>query len=421
MNKKEYIIKIICAVVIIMLGGFAIFMAIKEDGSKNDPKVSPTPTMDVEPIKVSDFTYDIIKLVNEEKNSNYLISPYNIEIALNMLRDGAEDNTKNEFDKAIGNRTINDVSVKDKINIANVVFIKNNYKNDIKSDYTKVLTNKYDAEILYDEYKEPTVINNWVKEKTNGMIDKLLNKIDDNFILGVASALAIDVKWEQEFECIDTRSEEFTKIDNSKMNTEMMHQTYEYGADYFKTNDAEGIILPYQKEENSDIELEFIGILPNNSVNDYVKSLNKNKITDILNNKTKANSKLHIDLSLPRFSYDYELDNFTHVLNRLGIIDAFNPSKANFKKMMDSSNTNLYVGQAIHKTKIELNESGTKAAAVTFFGVEGAMIQEPDYEIKKILFNKPFVYIIREKNAGEILFFGTVFEPNKWEGSTCKN
>ena len=88
---------------------------------------------------------------------------------------------------------------------------------------------------------------------------------------------------------------------------------------------------------------------------------------------------------------------------------------------MDSKDTNLYVNTAIHKTKIELNEKGTKAAAVTYFGLDKATAVRPDYEVRNIVFNKPFVYIIREKNTGEILFFGTVYEPNIWNGSTCEN
>ena len=83
---------------------------------------------------------------------------------------------------------------------------------------------------------------------------------------------------------------------------------------------------------------------------------------------------------------------------------------------------NVYVGEAVHKTRIELNEKGTKAAAVTYFGMfKNAMEIENDYEEVDIKFNKPFIYLIREKNTSELLFFGTVFEPNKWEGMTCSN
>ena len=73
---------------------------------------------------IGNYNVDLIKKFHElDNNKNYLISPYNIELALNMLRDGAEGNTLKELDNVLGKREINDVSVKDKIGIANAVFI----------------------------------------------------------------------------------------------------------------------------------------------------------------------------------------------------------------------------------------------------------------------------------------------------------
>ena len=80
---------------------------------------------------------------------------------------------------------------------------------------------------------------------------------------------------------------------------------------------------------------------------------------------------------------------------------------------------NLYVGEAIHKTHIDLNEKGTKAAAVTYFGMYKATSVMKQPERVKVTFDKPFMYMIRDSKTKEILFFGTVYEPNKWNGSTC--
>ena len=415
MDKKE---KLKRSIIIIIIMVIAIVSIMKSRERRK--RIEKEKEQAQEVVKTGNFNTDIIKIsYNKANNSNYLISPYNIEIALDMLRVGADGNTKDEIDKVIGNRKINDVSIKDKLNIANGIFIKDIYKNDVKENFTNKLKTDYQAEILYDEYKEPTVINNWVKEKTNGMIDKLLDNMSSDFVLGIASALAIDVKWTNSFECNQTTSEEFTKIDNSKMNTEMMHQTYTKNVQYIKNNEVEGIIIPYATE-NDKVELEFVGIIPNN-VNEYINNLTNDKINNLFTNTKLATDKLHINLSLPRFTYSYEVGDFIKVLEDLGINDAFDPIKANFKKMIELGE-NVYVGQAIHKTKIELNEKGTKAAAVTYFGMfKNSAMMEKDYDEIDIKFNKPFIYLIREKNTGEILFFGTVFEPNKWEGSTCSN
>ena len=416
MDKKERLKRSVIIIIIMVIAVVSIINSRERRARKNKEKETMQNVQ-----TVGDYNIDIIKVTNaDSKNKNYLISPYNIEIALNMLREGADGNTKDEIDKVIGNRTINDVSVKDKISIANAIFIKDIYKNDVKKDFINTLETKYQSEVLYDKFQNPSVINNWVKEKTNGMIEKVVDQISDDYVMGLASALALDVKWLNSFECNKTTSEEFIKIDNNKMNVEMMHQQYTSNAKYIKNDEVDGIILPYDIEESGK-ELEFVALLPNTSVNDYINNLTSDKLNSLFNNPVLAKNNLHINLSLPRFTYDYEVNDFIGVLEKMGINDAFNPSKANFKKMIEIDE-NVYVGEAVHKTKIELNEKGTKAAAVTYFGMyKNSAAIDNNFEEINIKFNKPFVYMIREKNTGEILFFGTVFEPNKWEKTTCSN
>ncbi len=409
MNKKKKIVIAIICLLVIIAGVIAFCKMKKTEPKKEEPKVEI----------VGNYNVDIIKTTyRETDNENYLISPYNIEIALNMLRDGANGKTKEEIDKVIGNRTINDVSIKDKLNIANAVFIKDIYKDDVKKDYMNILDTKYNADVLYDKFETPDVINNWVKEKTNGMIPKILDRMSKDYVMGLASALALDVEWDNAFECIGTTSEEFTKANKSKMQAEMMHKEYTYNAKYIKNDEMEGIILPYQTEEK---ELEFVAILPKDGVDKYINNLTEDKLNNITNGFSDATSKMHVNLSLPRFTYAYDVKDFIKVLKTMGIVTAFDEVLADFSNMIQLDE-NVYVGEAIHKTKIELNEKGTKAAAVTYFGLEKATgLFEKDYEEIDIKFNKPFVYMIREKATGEILFFGTVFEPNEWKGSTCSN
>ncbi len=372
---------------------------------------------------VGNYNVDIIKKFHEiDDNSNYLISPYNIEIALNMLREGADGKTKEELDKVLGNRIISDVSVKDKIGIANGIFIKDIHKDKVQKEFYNIMNTKYHSEVIYDSFTSPDKINDWVKEKTNNMIPKILDKMNDDFVMGLASALSIDVKWLSEFKCDETLSEEFTKIDNSKINVEMMHKLLKNSQyKYFKTDDAEGVIIPYRKENDSNIELEFVGILPNDNVDTFIKNLTFEKLNNFDKDVQVAGESLHINLSLPRFKYDYDAKYFIDILKEMGIIDAFDKDKANFKKMI-ILDENVYVGEAIHKTHIELNEVGTKAAAITYFGMfENSAYMPNESKVIDIKFNKPFIYMIRDKNSKEILFFGTVYEPNIWNGSTCDN
>lgn len=422
MDKKEMVKRSFLIIVIVIVAIISMYKARERRIRKQKEKDNIVEKKDGFNT-TGNFNIDLIKKFHEvDSNRNYLISPYNIEIGLNMLRDGALGKTKEEFDKVLGNRTINDVSVKDKIGIANAVFIKNEYKDDVKRDYYNILNTKYNSDVIYDEFVKPDKINNWVKEKTNGMISKILDQMNKDFVMGLASALAIDVKWMDEFECTSTTSEKFTKINDEKINAQMMHKTFENNNyKYFKNEDSEGIIIPYQRENNSNIKLEFIGILPTLNVDDFIKNIEKEKLDNIDKNTKLASDKLHINLSLPRFKYDFDANKFIDILKNIGIKEAFNPDNANFRKMIEITDYNVYVGEAIHKTHIDLNEVGTKAAAITYFGMykNSAMINPEEYETIDIKFNKPFIYMIREANTKEILFFGVVYEPNIWNGSTC--
>ena len=354
------------------------------------------------------------------KKANYLISPYSIEVALNMLRDGASDETKKEIDKVINTRKITDLTIKDRVGVANAIFIKNKYERNVLSSYKDNLKDNYDAQIILDEFNVPDKINNWVNEKTNGMIPKILEEMDPYFVLGLANALAIDVEWQSPFECNNTKEEEFTKNDGTKINVEMMHKN---AYQYIKKDNLEGIILPYQNYD-SNIELEFVGLLPenidnyiNNQLEQDVKNLNNLIKTPVSNEKKEQ----VVRLSLPRFTYDSGIDKFKELLQNMGIKKVFS-SNAEFSNMVENIEEGVYVSDAIHKTHIELMEKGTKAAAVTYFGIKANGIYNPkEKEYINITFNKPFIYLIREKNTGEILFFGTVYEPNLWNGSTCNN
>ena len=360
----------------------------------------------------TDFNIKLIKTVNSNYNSNYLISPYSIEVALNMLKEGSDNNTKTEIESVVGNRKIPLLS-SNKVKIANAIFIKDIYKKYIEKDFKNNLNNNYKAEILYDEFKKPDVINNWVNKNTDGMIPKILDNMSKDFVLGLANAIAIDVKWNSEFECINTTSEKF----DEKIDVEMMHKSYSSNAKYFENDNSKGIIIPY--EDN----LEFVGILPNKDINTYINNLD---IDTIDKNITNASNKIHINLSLPRFSYSFDLKNFKDILKSMGIKDAFDMNTADFTNIINKENliksdiNNLYVGEAIHKSYIDLNEKGTKAAAVTYFGMFKATAMLDEYETIDIKFNKPFVYMIRDTDTKEILFFGTVYEPNVWKGSTCE-
>ena len=347
-----------------------------------------------------------------------------------MLKEGANGKTKEQIEKVLPDRKISDISVKNKVNVANALFIKDYYKKLIINDFKIDLIDNYNSEILYDEFKTPDVINNWVNRKTDGMIKKLLNNINEDFVLGLANAIAVDVEWEKTFDCSDTTKESFTKTNGKKINVEMMHNKYNSSDfKYLETKNAKGILIPYQsynsttgKEDyDNGRHLEFIAILPNDTVDKYIENLTEKELNNLINSAKEASSDYEIHLALPRFKYEYSVDNFKEALISLGIKDAFDPENANFTGIMKQTDMkdNIYVSTAIHKTYIDLNKKGTRAAAVTYFGLDSYAALPQEKDIVNIEFNKPFVYMIRDSKTKDVIFFGAVTEPNLWEGKTC--
>lgn len=396
--KKKIII--VCLVILLVLGG--IFIGIK---MKNNKKTTRDDEVTIEPsISKGDFDYNLIHLVNKN-TKNYLISPYSIGYALSMLKDGAKDETLTQLNELLGNTKYDKFeNVEDRIGIANAIFIKNIYKDDISSNYLNTLKNKYDSEIIFNELINADPINNWVKNKTYNMIDKIIETIDKDFVLGLVNAIAIDVEWKTKFEEENT----YDGTWNNDKKVSMMHSSNT--VTYIENDKAKGIIKDYKKY--GDTELEFIAILPNDNLQEYINNFNKEELDSILSNKKVPDSNLDIKLTIPKFSYDYQYEKLKDDLISIGVVDVFDGTKSNLRNMLtDDSILQLYASDVIHKTHIELSESGTKAAAVTFIPIFKNTAMPQEKEVINIVFDKPFLYIIKDKNSDNIWFFGTVYNP----------
>lgn len=161
-------------------------------------------------------------------------------------------------------------------------------------------------------------------------------------------------------------------------------------------------------------QMEFIVIMPNEDLANYVENFGTDTLKSISDNLILASKiKYGLDISIPRFSFDYDL-NLENNLKTLGITDAFSSDLADFSNM--SSKSPLWVGGALHKANIDFTEKGAKASAVTVISMTDEAIElvnkNKPIEIK---IDKPFMYLIRDKKTSEIWFVGTVYKPNSWE------
>ena len=256
-------------------------------------------------ISEKDFSLSVFKRTSANTSSNFLVSPYSMSVALNMLKDGAEGDTKAQIENALRGTNTKPLD-NDSVHIANAIFIKEEHKDQIKKSYIDLLGDNYKADYIYDKFNTPDVINKWVNKETDGMIPSILDDISKDFVLGLANAIAIDVKWANQFECLNTRKEEFN-TPNGKMDVEMMHQQYSYDvASYISSEKANGVILQYEKDTN----LEYVAIMPDGDIDEYIKDLTIEELSELDSSRIDADRNTNIHLSIPRYSYTFDYRSF---------------------------------------------------------------------------------------------------------------
>lgn len=195
------------------------------------------------------------------------------------------------------------------------------------------------------------------------------------------------------------------------------------------TDDKVKVFAKDLKEYNG-TKLQYVGIMPiNESLDKYVENINEKDINKIIENLKELKSEnfkkgviTKITGYIPKFKFEYEL-NLKNDLNKLGVTDIFEKGKANLTEFSD--NNELYVGNALHKANIEFTQEGIKATAATLAGGLGAggsfdYIYDVPVEEIDLTFNKPYMFLIRDKSNGEVWFTGTVYEPLLWENEPFK-
>lgn len=383
MKRKEmlFIIGALLICSIFLLTGYIVH---NKKGSGTKPNISLN--------KNNKFDYKFIKQI--EGNDNTLVSPLSMAYLLSMIQSGAKGSTLNELNIVLDNYDLQPMeNIDSKISMANSMWINNKYKNDIDNTFATALKINYHSEVLYDEFINADNINKWVSEKTYNMINELfpsdsVNSADT--IMALVNAIGINFKWDEEFDCNKTLMGNF--LDK---NVYMMNSNEKYIASDYYT----GFIKDYEKlSDNS--QYEFIGLLPKKDIQDVINNLSNDVIKDSI-----TESEAHIQI--PRFKYEYNVNNVKGILESLGIKDMFNKEKANFGGIAED----IYVSSIVQKTYIDFMESGTKAAASS----GGAFDITSAAEEKEVIFNKPFVYLIRKKGSNNIYFIGIVNTPIEYD------
>ncbi len=412
--------KILIAVIAILLIAGIAFVGLKTAGlietKKEEPK-QEEPRQE-EPIThrddlKDDLVFAFLKLENDKKNKIY--SPLSIRYALQILAEGAEGESKEQLDAVLGEYNTNKHSAIEKhLGFGNALFIRDSYFKNVKQDYLDTVKEKYDADIIEDKFENADNVNAWIEERTLGMIKKMLKDNDVNdpdLKLIIVNALSIDMEWEHQFDGEGTHGGTFTKADGKTMTAQMMHETFEDDSlAYYMDDDVTAVRLNLKEYEGT--KFEFYAIMPRGDLPSYVEKFTLedfNKITADM--KDASSNKDGVSLSIPRFDFEVDLQ-FVRDLRSLGIENIFDPAKAGLTKIVDKDVPPLFVGDAKHKAKIEFSEKGVKAAAVTVIMVKDSAMPVQK-EPLRININKPFMFVIKDKQTNDIWFVGAVYEPEE--------
>ena len=355
------------------------------------------------------FGFKLLRdLQKRQPDTNIMISPLSISIALTMTYNGAVGETQRAMAgvleiESLGIETVNrsnaalrnsleNTDPKVEIAIANSIWSRQGV--DFNPTFLDRNRELFEAEIRslnFNDPQAPEIINSWVDTNTNGKINQIVQRIDQATLIFLINAIYFKGSWQKEFDKSATRDGIFHLSDGRQKRVKMMYRKGAYP--HFRGENFEAVRLPYGEGRVS-----MYIFLPNrdSNLNDVIEQLNaENWSTWMSQFQESADDS---ELILPRFKLEYEV-RLNDTLTALGMGIAFGTG-ADFSGM----GTQLFISEVRHKTIIEVNEEGTEAAAVTV--VVGQESAPPIFRV-----DRPFLFAIHDERTQTILFMGTVVEP----------
>ena len=360
--------------------------------------------------EMKDLPFEILRNTynNYDSNNNFMISPLSIEITLAMLYNGAAGDTKELMTNTLGfdesleelNKRFN-MQSDDVLGIANGLWV-NTIKGNAKETYINTLKNSYNAECISEDFGNATVneINSFVDKNTYGMIKSIMDSVNTSDDAILINCVAFDDKWKTPYtESEIYKESKFTNINGEQDECTMLSRIFKNG-NYLESDKlkAKGFIQEYKSE------YKFISILPYeegvDAINYTLDNLNSDTYKDFV---TPLTGEYILRTELPQFKFENTL-NLNSALNSMGLQGLL--SDADYSNLVDTGR--LSNATMLHKTYVELDATGTKAAAVTAMEIEG--INGGEYKRPKeyvVYLDRPFIFIIADK-SNDPIFIGVV-------------
>ena len=350
-------------------------------------------------------------------NKNTMISPASILIALSMAEAGANGQTKEQLASIWGGADNPDEQISYaaellrrlnnsegvSMHAADAMWINESIlSGSISGEYVDFVREHFGAEINAEEFSPETVerINAWVNEHTDEMIDKILDELNPNAAEVLLNAIAFDGSWAEQYEDYQVNEGTFRNAAGEEQTVTMLNGSETF---YLENELATGFIKYYEGGQYA-----YVVMLPkdeNQTADEMLADFTGEDFDEFM---ASATSEYTLYTRLPEYTYDYEC-RLNDTLKELGVIDPFDEVNADFTGIANLPDGNLYIGSVIHKTHIELDRTGTRAAAVTAVTLDcaGAIMDE---QIKNVFCDRPFAYAIVDMTDDTPVFIGTVNE-----------
>ena len=346
------------------------------------------------------FALSFFKNVNSiaERGENIVVSPYSAGVALSMLAEGAEGETRTEFDNALNgcifkaeNLGNNDtVTVKS----ANSIWVDDDFS--IRNHYVSLMQKDFDAFITSLSFSDPATvkaINNWCAENTNGKIDEILDKLDPSAVMVLVNALYFNAPWEDEFDKSLTKEVEFHGVtETSKVQMMSRNARMNY-AEYYGCQMVE---LPYAGNRYS----MYVVLPPENMNTDDVMQYLSESIYEMALGMLQPRQ---VKFKMPKAKVETSMI-LNPALKSMGIRTAFTPA-ADFKGIAVMGP--LVLDLVKQKCYIDITEKGTEAAAVTMAQIRLTSAR-PEPAPVEMTVDRPYLFVIADKINDNILFAGKI-------------
>jgi serpin B len=365
----------------------------------------------------NEFGLDLFQNIyaSDKENDNIMVSPLSISLALAMTYNGADGQTKYDMEKTlrvyglssddINNsyhdlvEALRDLDQEVLLQIANAIYYRKDFE--VERDFISVNKHFYSAEVAPLDFSSDealSTINGWVYDHTNGKIETIIDQITPLQVMFLLNAIYFKGTWQQEFNKKSTENLPFYPGPEEMIQCETMQRLDTIP--YMSNQIFSAVRLPY-----SNGSYNMLIFLPeaDRNLQDIIDRLNDENWKAWMDSFTL---KENVDIKLPKFKYAYEI-MLNDVLTEMGMGIAFT-SQADFTGI--NRYGDLLIDYVKHKSFIEVNEEGTEAAAVTVVAIERTSAGGP--QKTPFYVNRPFLYVITEKNSGAILFMGTVKNPN---------